>query len=305
MPRNLDMDVLRTFVLGMDGGSFVQAAQRVGRSQAAVSLQLRKLEEQTGHTLFRRQGRGLALTPAGETLLSYARRILALNDDALAALDGAAVAGTVRLGLVQDFAERRLPAVLGRFARTHPAVRIEVAIDRGPALVRGLESGTLDLALLWGEAAALPHAQPLGRPPVAWLAADGWVPPDGPLPLLVIEQPCAFRAAAVAALDRAGIPWRVAVTSPSLSGLWAAAQAGLGVTPRVTDGAPAGVAPVAAGLPPLPPMPLALAAATDGDTPAAARLRVLLCEAVTGEDSVYGAMHGTPSSARSPRGDGN
>ncbi len=283
MPRNLDMDVLRTFVLGMDGGSFALAAQRVGRSQAAVSLQLRKLEEQTGHTLFRRQGRGLALTPAGETLLSYARRILSLNDDALAALDGAAVAGTVRLGLVQDFAERRLPAVLGRFARTHPAVRIEVAIDRGPALVRALDSGGLDLALLWGEAAALPHARPLGRPAVAWLAAEGWEPPDGPLPLLVIEQPCAFRAAAVAALDRAGIPWRVAVTSPSLSGLWAAAQAGLGVTPRVTDGAPAGVAPVV-GLPPLPPMPLALAAAAPSDAPATARLRAILCDAVMGED---------------------
>lgn len=299
MPRNLDMDVLRTFVLGMDGGSFARAAQRVGRSQAAVSLQLRKLEEQSGHTLFRRQGRGLALTPAGEVLLSYARRILSLNDDALAALDGAAVAGAVRLGLVQDFAERRLPDVLGRFARTHPAVRIEVSIDRGPALVRGLEAGSLDLALLWGEAAALPHGRPLGRPPVAWLAAEGWeAPPDGPVPLLVIEQPCAFRAAAVAALDRAGIPWRVAVTSPSLSGLWAAALAGLGVTPRVPDGAPAGVVP-AAGLPPLPAMPLTLAAAGKDDAPAAARLRAILCDAVAG-----GTAHGTLSPPPLPEGNG-
>lgn len=278
MPVNLDMDVLRTFVLGVDGGSFAQAARRVGRSQAAVSLQLRKLEQQTGHPLFRKQGRGLTLTPAGEVLLSYARRMLALNDDALAALDGAAVAGVVRLGLVQDIAESGLPAVLGRFARTHPAVRIEVMVERGPALAQALAAGNVDLAVLWGEAPSFPQGQPLARPPVAWIGADGWSPPPGePLPLLVIENPCAFRAAAVAALDRAGIPWRVAVTSPSLSGLWAAAAAGLGVTPRAMTGAPATVRPVA-GLPPLPAMPLTLAAPTPDDPPAVARLRVIVLE---------------------------
>src|SRR5579864_8778213 len=114
---NLDMDVLRTFAVGMELGSFARAAERLGRSQAAVSAQLKKLEEQTGETLFKKAGRGLALTDAGEALLSYARRMLELNDEAVAAVRGAQIEGWVRLGLPQDFAEAWLPSVLGRFMR--------------------------------------------------------------------------------------------------------------------------------------------------------------------------------------------
>ncbi len=120
---NLDMDVLRTFVAGVDLGSFAKAAGRLGRSPSAISLQLRKLEEQTGCALFRKEGRGLVLTENGEMLVGYARRLLDLNDQALAAVRNPGVAGSVRLGLPQDFAETWLPKVLARFARLHPNVR--------------------------------------------------------------------------------------------------------------------------------------------------------------------------------------
>src|ERR1700733_2649646 len=124
-PLNLDMDVLRTFVAGYSLGSFAKAADKIGRSPAAISLQMRKLESQVEQTLFRKQGRGLVLTEAGETMLSYARRLLELNDEATLAMQKlAGMEGWVRLGLPQDFADTSLPALLGRFARAYPKVRV-------------------------------------------------------------------------------------------------------------------------------------------------------------------------------------
>ncbi len=121
MTKNLDIETLRTLVAAMDLGSFARAAESVGRSQPAVSLQMKRLEQQVGHPILRKQGRGLALTETGDVVLAYARRILDLNDEALTAVKGTGViAGTVRLGLPQDLAESWLPAVLARFARAHP-----------------------------------------------------------------------------------------------------------------------------------------------------------------------------------------
>jgi len=123
-----DLDVLRSFVAGVELGSFAKAADRVGRSTSAVSAQLRKLEDQAGTAIFRKAGRGLALTDAGETMLAYARRLLDLNDEAAAAVRGLELEGWVRLGLQEDFGEVLLPEVLGRFARAHPKVRIEARV---------------------------------------------------------------------------------------------------------------------------------------------------------------------------------
>jgi hypothetical protein len=122
---NLDLDVVRTFTTGIELGSFAKAADRLGRSTSAVSAQLKKLEEQTGAELFRKAGRGLALTEAGETMLAYGRRLLELNDEAVVAVHGVELEGWVRLGLQEDFGETLLPDVLGRFARAHPKVKID------------------------------------------------------------------------------------------------------------------------------------------------------------------------------------
>lgn len=255
MATDLDLDVLRTLICAQRLGSFSRAAEVVGRSQSAISQQIRKLEDQVGVPLFRKQGRGLAPTEAGEVVLAYARRLVNLNDEAVAAARGVAVEGALRFGLPGDLADSWLPNLLGRFKRAHPGVRIEVSVDRNRRLFERLDLNELDLALaLDGQDRA--DATPLAELNDVWLGpASGeavWEAGD-PIPLAVLEAPCMFRQSALAALDRAGAPWRIAFTSPSLHGLWAALEAGLGVTLRSSLGPPSGVRALGAetGLPPL------------------------------------------------------
>jgi DNA-binding transcriptional LysR family regulator len=282
---NLDMDVLRTLAVAMDLGGFARAAERLGRSQSAISLQMRRLEAQVGQTLFRKQGRGLALTEAGDVVLGYAKRILELNDEALAAVRGGAVAGSVRLGVHQDFAEAWLPAVLSRFARAHPAVHIAAQVERNAVLLDRLGHGQLDLALVFGSALSPGPGYTttaVAELPMEWIAGRGYARAgDAPLPLVLFEAPCVFRDAALAALERGRVPWRVALTSPSLAGLWAAAGAGLGVTIRTRIGLPPGLAPQT-GLPKLPRVALTLHAIAD-PSPAVARLREILLDVLAHE----------------------
>lgn len=280
-----DLDVLRSFAAGIELGSFAKAADRLGRSTSAVSAQLKKLEEQAGTPLLRKAGRGMALTDAGETLLGYARRLLELNDEAAAAVRGVELEGWVRLGLQEDFGETLLPEVLGRFARAHPKVRIEVRIARNAELLERVSTGRLDLALAWEAGAAGPHAERVLELPMRWIGAAG-APPvlptsDEPLSLVVLDAPCLLRTAAIDALDRAGMPWRVAFTSASLAGIWAAVAAGLGVSVRTPLGLPGSVRAMEtqeAGLPALPMLDLVLHRAEAAPAPAVARLATLLLQ---------------------------
>lgn len=261
----LDLDALRSFVTGMDAGSFAQAADRLGRSTSAVSAQLKKLEEQAGTELVRRAGRGLALTESGEVMLSYARRLLDLNDEAVSAVRRPDLEGWVRLGIQEDFGETVLPQVLGRFARAHPKVRVEGRIGRNNELREKIASGQLDLALAWDDGTDTP-AQRIASLPLCWLgsAQEPVVLParrDEPLPLASLEAPCLLRNLACSHLDREGIAWRIAFISPSLGGLWAATAAGLGIALRTPFGRPETVRvldPAATGLPPLPALGLSL-----------------------------------------------
>lgn len=283
---NFDLDVLRSFVVGIDLGSFARAADRLGRSTSAVSAQLKKLEEQAGTPVLRRNGRGMALTEAGETLLGYARRLLELNDEAAAAIQGQPLEGRVRLGLQEDFGEWLLPDVLGHFARAHPKLRIEVRIARNTALMDGVGSGELDLALAWmSDARRLPVGL-IDAVPMRWIGANTAGPSlafdaTDPLPLVVLEAPCMMRTAAIEALDRAGIPWRIAFTSASLAGVWAAVRAGLGVSVRTPLGLPSSVRamePKEDGLPTLPVLGLGVYHANAATTPAVERLSTLILE---------------------------
>jgi len=276
---NLDMDVLRTLVTAERLGGFNRAAGEIGRSQSAVSQQIRKLEDQVGEPLFRKQGRGLIPTEAGTLVLAYAHRILDLNDEAVVALRGRTVDGVVRFGLPADFAETWLPAALGRFKRAHPAVRIEAAVGGNRRLVERLDRGELDLVLAMGNGGRA-DAQPLATLPMVWLGPASGEPvsaPGEPIPLVVYEAPCFFRAAAQAALDGAGMPWRVAFTSASLQGLWAAVEAGLGITLRTAAGLPAGVT-VLDGMPAAPTLDLCLHDGGRGVSPAVERLRAIVME---------------------------
>lgn len=284
---NLDMDVLRTFVAGFELGSFARAAERLGRSQSAVSTQLRKLEEQVGQPLVQKAGRGLALTPAGESMLGYAKRLLELNDEAVDRLRGTDLEGWARLGLAQDFAESWLPAVLKRFSRAYPRVRIEVQVGLGAQLVEKALKGELDAALVWGDGGGAPHAQRVAEVPIHWIGQPDWPGLAGlgrePVPFAAFAPPCTFRSAAVSALDGCGLPWRLVFTSPSLSGLWAAAEGGLGITARTAVGLPKTLSvldPAATGLPPLPNAPLTLHQAEAELSPAVARLTDILLDTI-------------------------
>lgn len=282
---NLDMDVLRTLAVAMDLGGFAKAADRLGRSQSAVSLQMRKLEDRVGRPLFRRQGRGIALTDTGEVVLGYARRILELNDQAVAAARGIAIEGSVRFGLPQDFGDTWLPAVLGRFIRAHPSVLIEARVDRTDKLVEHIAQGNLDLALLWGNHPSLPNAVPVGRVPMAWIGPKDYVRPRGErIPLALFDAPCVFHQPGVEALDKAKQPWRLAFTSPGLSGLWAATAAGLAVTVRTALALPSPLTVLdrSSGLPKLPQIGLSLYAAEANPSQATTRLREILLDELTG-----------------------
>ncbi len=235
-----DLDVLRTFVTGVELDSFAKAAERLGRSTSAVSAQLKKLEDQVGAPVLARAGRGLVLTPLGELLLSHARRLLSLNDEIFGHLHGTQAQGTLRLGLQEDFGEHLLSQVLQRFAAVYPRINLEVRLGRSAELLPLIDSARLDVALAWDTGVRTAWATHLGHTPMRWIGAPARrFPADEPLPLVLFDAPCVLRSAAIEALDAAGIAWRIALTSPSVAGLWAAVNAGLGVTLRTDIGLPA------------------------------------------------------------------
>jgi DNA-binding transcriptional LysR family regulator len=234
--RNFDIDLLRSFVALADLGSLKLAATRVARTQAALSLQMRKLESQAGETIFSPDSRKLVLTGAGEVLLSYARRILALNDEAQEAIRRSHVSGEVKFGASQDFGESWLPPVLAQFRKGHPSVGLEIRVDGGTKLVAAVEAGEIDLALALG-LGERENAICIGHLPLVWIAhRDFDWDRVAKLPLALFTSPCRFRTKGIGELDAAGIAWDITLTSPSLYGVWAAVNAGLGVTVRTPEG---------------------------------------------------------------------
>ena len=280
MTMNFDLSVLRTLVAVERGGSFARAAERIGRSESAVSLQLKRLEQQIGQPVFRRAGRNMVLTEAGERMLAYAKRLIALNDEAVGATVRPRLDGVVRLGVPADFAQTWLPTALARFERLCPSVDVETTIERSPALAAKLGRGELDLAMAF--AVGRPdQARWSGTIPMAWIGPrDYRRHAEDPVRLAVFDPPCLFRAAAEAALDRHGIDWAVDFRSQSLASLWAAVTAGLGVTVRTPEGLPPQLTTLgeAVGLPPLPPTSLALFERPTQSSSAAAQLARLLTE---------------------------
>ena len=259
MEDPLDLLLLRSFVAVIDCGSIQLAAARVGRSQSAVSMQIRRLEEDVGRPLFQREGRNLRPNPAGEDLLLHARRLLRLSDEALASLRHPEAAGVVRLGMPEDYAAHLLAPTLARFAREFPLAEIELTFDSSPALLRLGEAGKLDLALVTREPRQ-PFAV-LRRERFVWAAAPdhgAWL--RDPLPVALFEAGDIARRLAVEALQAADRRYRVVSSSHSLLGLIAVAQAGLAVVGLAESCLPPGLVRVgeAEGLPPLPVLDLSI-----------------------------------------------
>ena len=263
--NSLDPDLLRAFVLIADGSSFTHAASVVGRTQSAISMQVRRLEESLGQrVLSRGRGGGVELTAHGRYLLSRARQILALNDEVMATFRAPRITGTVRLGCPDDYALAYIPPILRRFAETHPAVQVEVRCSPSSELIRGIKGGELDLTLI--SDGHQPQGWPvteLWRGPLVWVTSTRDSPHrQDPLPLALADQEhflakrqeCEWSIAAVAALEKAGRRYRIAYTSASQLGTHAPVVAGLAITVSTLSWLPAGLRPLGPdeGLPALP-----------------------------------------------------
>ncbi|ASK34317.1 LysR substrate-binding domain-containing protein [Alloalcanivorax mobilis] len=252
----LDNDVLRSFVAIAESGSFTRAAQQVFRTPSALSMQIKGLEKTLGHALFVREARQVRLTAHGEILLGYGRRLLKLNEEAIARFLAPPLSGTVRLGSPDDVSTRILPEVLMRFAQSHPAVQVDVVAGRSVELAERLRHGELHLALVTlgmddvdGSQAQVVHSEPL-----VWAGRRaGAARHRSPLPLSLASHGCAWRRMALDALDGAGIEYRVAYSSEHCAGQEAAMLADLAVAPFPASlvQAPLTALGPDAGLPPL------------------------------------------------------
>jgi DNA-binding transcriptional LysR family regulator len=262
IPAGLDPDLLRSFVLVAEGGSVTRAAARVGRTQSAVSMQMRRLEEALGQPLLLRGAKGLTPTPHGIWLLDRARRLLAMHDEIVTNFRSPEIAGRVRLGCPDDYALLWLPRILAGFAEAHPAAEVEVVCLPSTALLSAFDKGELDLTLFSaGNEAPGVQAETLWRDPLRWVGpAARSTHLVRPLPLVLCHTGCTWRVAATNALGRAGVPWRMAYSSASQTGTHAVVLAGLGVTVGLSVGLPAGLRLLGPeeGLPELPDLEIAL-----------------------------------------------
>lgn len=228
MAMNIPTELLRSFVAIVDAGSMLRATERIFVTQSALSLQMKRLEDLLQANLFYRDGRKLALAPAGAKLLELAREILALNDKAVEAMTGDVLAGPARIGVVQDFAETLLSGVLARFAQLHPDVQLQVRVAGSPELLELLRADRLDVVFCMGAEDDPAAARVV---PMVW-HGDAPLAEADVLPLAVLEMPCRFRDAALRALEKSGRRHRIALETPSLSALRAAVRAGFAVTCR-------------------------------------------------------------------------
>jgi DNA-binding transcriptional LysR family regulator len=278
---NLDLDTLRTLSVAHDLGGLALAADRLGRTPSAISLQMKRLQDDLGTILFRKRGRGLALTEAGEIALTYARRILAMHDELLDTVQGANLAGNIRIGCPQDFASI-LPSVLSQFASLYPRMQVELLIEGNATLADAIEKSRIDLAVVIGHEHRS-AAQTVGQLEVVWIASTTFAPPQGqPLPLAVLGLQCVFRKSAIDHLKATGTPYRIAANSLSLDGLWASLLGGLGITARTAFNLPKGLVAAGSlyGLPALGRLPVTLHRKAHSSGDAADRMATLLAEAL-------------------------
>jgi len=241
MQRDLEIDLLRSFVAVAAHSNFTKASVAIGRTQSAVSLQIKRLEEIVGKRLFDRSRNSVAITRTGEALLVYANRILATNDAALSHIQRPAAEGLVRIGTPDDYATVLLPPILAAFAKDYPLVRFEVVCDNACNLLPLLDSEELDLVV-----ATHRHDVVAGRvaryEPMHWVASPGYIDdPENPLSLVLFPQGCVCREIALGALKNIDRDWHVAYSTRSIALIEKAVLAGSGVTVMEASTIPAGL----------------------------------------------------------------
>lgn len=278
MPRSFDIRVLRTFLAVIDYGGFTRAGEKVHLSQSAVSNQIKRLEAQLGFQLVDRSGQTEMLTEEGRILQSYAKKIVGANDEAFRSFSPRAVAGVVRLGVVEEFADDRLVALLAEFGRKFPKVKVDFTVDLTRNLLGQLQMDELDVAVFWRNADSDAEGVTLARERLVWAAHRDFVwREDESVRLILSPAPCIHRLLILDALERAQRTWRIVCHAPTLTSVRLAVLAGLGIaaldersvlpTMRVLD--------VEDGLPLLPSTDLVLRSRPDLSAAATALLELV------------------------------
>ncbi|MFK7962862.1 MAG: LysR substrate-binding domain-containing protein [Burkholderiaceae bacterium] len=229
MNEHLDTELLQTLLAIADTGSFAGAAQSVHRTQSAVSMQMKRLEELVGQPLFEKQGRRAVITVQGENLLLYARRILALQSEAIASFRSPAIQGEVKLGVCDDYVMSFMPAVLAGYAQAHPHVHISLDSQTSDRLIRATTRGALDIALVNVSSPEISCEQ-LRHEPMVWVSSANHLTHEASVVPLAIENSCLWGKWAQQALDKADIRYRLAYSTFNLGGMLAIVEAGLAVS---------------------------------------------------------------------------
>jgi DNA-binding transcriptional LysR family regulator len=260
MPRNLDLDLIRTFVAVADSGSMTVAANLLHMTQGAVSQQVKRLEDVLDCLLFVRKTRRLQLSPQGEQFLVKARQLLRLNDEIWADMTGQPLRGNLRVGVPYDLVTSLAPAMKA-FAEAHPQVEISLVCGASPELDEAVNGGRVDVSLI-EYVASEAVGEVVRMEPLVWVSgpgSDAWR--KRPLPLSMVDERCAFRPVVLGALAEEGIAWRTVFESGTIEATAATVRAGLAITAWLVSTVPADLetlAPHAAGLPALPPFAICL-----------------------------------------------
>ncbi|TCC37400.1 LysR family transcriptional regulator [Kribbella capetownensis] len=273
MASDFDLTDLRSFAAAVRAGSITRGAVALGLSQPVVSQRIQRLERAVGERILFREQRGARVTPPGETLLAYAERMLALHDEAQAALSGRRnqLTGQRTIGLLEDLAITTLPEALADFATLHPQVSLEVIVSSAAALRRLADRGRLDL--VFGDPTVMPAASVRWQRhvPMDWAFTPSFDTAADPLPLVLFSHPCRWRQPVIDAISRTGRRWTIAFQSTSVHAVQAAIAAGIGLGALLTNNIPPSGrrASERGGLPPAPAVEIAIARRAGADADAA------------------------------------
>lgn len=231
MNHALDIDQLRTFLAIAELGSFTKAGEAVHKTQSAVSMQMRRLEERVGQPIFIKDGRQSRLTEDGQRLVEYARRMILLNDETLSAFSGHKEVGHIKLGVPDDYADRLLPQVLAAFNRLNPSIEVLVECAASSRLTVAIREGALDVAITTSHETSGLRGEIIRREPLYWVTSTQHCAHAQDVVRLALgPATCDWRRISMEALDRIGRRYRVSYTSSSAAALVGAVQAGLAVT---------------------------------------------------------------------------
>ena len=240
--KDLQIELLRTFVTVVELGGFTQAGDFLGKSQPTISLQIQRLEQLVGQLIFVRNGRQQMLTPAGERLLDYARKIIHLNDEALFEFDTSNVSGNLHFGMPSEFASTVLPRMIGRFSKSYPGIRLEVTSELSKTLQSPTMKKKFDLILALNESPEKHKNDQIRVDELVWVGSPNTPFPSlSPIPLVVAPQGCMYRKRAEKILSEAQQQWRIVYTIPDLMGIKSAVEAGLGLTILTRSTVPEGL----------------------------------------------------------------